>query len=161
MSDLYPDPNLGTFSDFQKGGNCYQDNDAHLDLFPPRTIGGKPLSLSAHDALIYKGIIKWCSGCPVMFQCGEEARNRGYTGPFGGRIFFDGEEVAATGPAAKGLPGPRRRLYTEQNLTNHDRKERLHVHELLRDGRPPHPGRRWGAGGVWGAGFAGGLPPSL
>ena len=88
-------------SDFQKGGNCYQDNDAYLALFPPYKIGGRLLTMDEHDALTYKGIKKWCTGCPIMDQCGKEARDREYSGTYGGRIFYDGKEVAATGPPAK------------------------------------------------------------
>ena len=130
--------NLGHISEFQRGGNCYNNDLAYLDLYPPYKIGGRPLALSAHDALVYKGIMKWCSGCPVLDRCGKEAAERGYSGPFGGRIFFDGKEVTVSGPAAEGLPGRTRRLYTD-NLTNHDRMERNHCYELMRDGRANHP----------------------
>lgn len=119
--------------DFQEDGACYNNPDAHRDLFPPRKEGPRVLSVEEYDDIQVRGLAIWCSGCPIMMECGREAAAQRLTGPFGGRIFWEGKEVGLSPENAKLVPVPAQRLYAE-NLTNSERSDRNHCHELLAPG---------------------------
>ena len=126
---------FGKAPDFQEDGACYNNPVAYEELYPPRIVGGKPLSLAEYDDIQVRGLAIWCSGCPIMMECGREAAAQGLTGPFGGRIFWEGKEVGLSPENAKLVPGPAQRLYTE-NLTNSERSDRNHCHGLLGHAAP-------------------------
>ena len=88
------------------------------------------LSLAEHDDAVARGIQTWCSICPIMIRCGEHAVAEGYSGPFGGRIFWEGKEVGTAEKHIRSMPGSSRRMYTE-NLSNHEQADRNHCHELF------------------------------
>lgn len=134
MEDLVQ---FGPMPDFQRGGACYGNAAAHADLHPPRSVGGRALSLDEHDDAVALGIQTWCGSCPIMLQCGEHARTEGYSGPYGGRIFWEGKEVGMAQRHAAAMPGSARRLYSS-NLTNHERADRKHCHDLYATGRAQH-----------------------
>ena len=117
-------------ADFQQGGTCYENPAAHAALYPPRSVGGKMLSLAEHDDAVARGIQTWCSICPIMIRCGEHAVAEGCSGPFGGRIFWEGKEVGMAEKHIRFMPGSSRRMYTE-NLSNHEQADRNHCHELF------------------------------
>ena len=128
---------LGGIPEFQQGGACYRNPAAYADLYPPRIVGGRPLSLEEHDDAVTRGIQTWCGVCPIMTQCGEKAAEMGYSGPFGGRMFWEGKEVGTAQRHAAAMPGTARRMYSS-NLTNHERADRKHCHDLLAVGRAQH-----------------------
>lgn len=138
-SGWYPD--LGSLSadvDFLEEGSCWNNAEASAALFPPREVGGTPLSLEEWYDLLTKGLVAWCTSCPIMRECGEAARDWGWTGPYGGRLFFEGREIGSTHRQARELPGEARRLYTAA-LGNNERASHRHCHDLLARGFAQHP----------------------
>lgn len=73
-----------------------------------------------------------------MIRCGEYAMENRLHGPFGGRIFWDGNEVGTPQKHVGAPPGATRRLYTS-NLKSHELSDRRHVQELLAYGKAKHP----------------------
>lgn len=146
MEDLV---DLGPLPEFQQGGACFQNVNAQRDLYPPRIVGGRALSLDEHDDAVARGIQTWCGACPIMVQCGEKAAEMGYSGPFGGRIFWEGKEVGMAEKHSRRMPVSSRRMYTE-NLSKHEQADRNHCHELLAKGVSQHVWREQESWlGVW------------
>ena len=105
------------FFDLEREGNCYRNEEAHAALFPPWKMGGEPLEAEVENHHVQRmlGMIKWCLPCPVREECGAAAVAGGWIGPYGGRMWWKGEEV--------GIP---------------PKADLKHVYDLLAKGKSRH-----------------------
>lgn len=126
------------FFDLEREGNCYRNEKAHAALFPPWKMGGEPLEAEVENHHVQRmlGMIKWCLPCPVREECGAAAVAGGWIGPYGGRMWWKGEEVGIPPKMAKHLPEPVRRF--TPNPRPGEKADLKHVYELLAKGKSRH-----------------------
>ena len=94
-------PVLGKPPAFRYRGNCYKIPEAHAALYPPRV----EEDYKKWEFSSMLGMIKWCSPCPVLEECGQWAIDHKESGPYAGRWFNDGVMAAVPHSLKTSIPG--------------------------------------------------------